>query len=388
MSRRRAFQYAFHAATALALNALVMPSAWSQAQEVVVGVSVSVTGPAASLGLAEKQSIELRPRTLGGLPVRYVILDDATDPSQAAKNARRLIDVEKVDVIIGSSTVPASLTMAEIAAETKTPQIALAPFSAKPEQHPWVFPLPQNVSIMAGAVFDHMKAKGVKSLGFIGFSDAWGESWLKEAQARTTELGIKLAAVERYVRTDTSVTAQTLKLMAAQPDAVLVAGSGSPSALPMRSLRERGYKGQIYQAHGVANNDFLRVSGEADEGAILPSGPVLVVEQLADDHPAKSAGLSYVRAYEAKYGPGSRNNFGAYAHDATLVLDRAVAVAARKARPGSAEFRQALRDAIEGTRDLAVTHGVINMSAKDHSGFDARSRVLLSIQKNSWQLLK
>lgn len=374
--------------TGLAAAAMLAAPALAQAQEVVVGVSISATGPAASLGIAEKQTLEMAPKTLGGKPVRYVILDDATDPSNAAKNAHRLVDVDKVDVIIGSTAVPASLAIAEVAAQTKTPQIALAPFAAKPEQLPWVFSLPQSVSIMAGALFDHMKAKGVKTVGYIGFSDAWGEAWLKETNARAEALGIKVVAVERYARSDTSVTAQTLKLVSAQPDVVLVGASGSPAALPMRALRERGFKGQIYQTHGVANNDFLRVSGEADEGAILPSGPVLVAEMLPDSHPAKAAGVAYAKSYEAKYGPGSRNNFGAYANDAVLVLDKAVATAAAKTKPGTPEFRQALRDAIEGTKGLAVSHGVITMSPQDHSGFDQRSRVLLSIQKNTWQLVK
>lgn len=371
------------------LAALVAPSvALAQAQDVVVGVTISMTGPAASLGIPEKQTIELLPKTLGGLPVRYVVLDDATDPSNAAKNARRLVDVDKVDAIIGSTAVPSSLSVAEVAAQTKTPQLALAPLIAKPEQFPWVFSLPQAVDVMGSAVFEHMKAKGVKTLGFIGFSDAWGESWLKEAQARLPGMGIEIVDVERYARTDTSVTAQALKLSVAKPDAVLIAGSGSPSALPMRALRERGYKGQFYQTHGVANNDFLRVSGESDEGAILPSGPVLVAEKLPAEHPSKAAGLAYVTAYETKYGAGSRNNFGAHAYDAYLVLDKAVAVAATKAKPGTAEFRQALRDGIEATRNLPVTHGVITMSAQNHSGFDERARVLLSIEKNTWQLVK
>jgi branched-chain amino acid transport system substrate-binding protein len=374
---------------ALALaSGLSQAPAWGQAPTIVVGVSLSTTGPAASLGIPEKQSLELLPPTLGGLAARYVILDDATDPSQAAKNARRLIDSDKADVIIGSSAVPSSLAVAEVAAQARTPQIALAPFQPKPDQQAWVFPLPQSVAVMGGALFDHIKAQGYKSVAFIGFADAWGEAWLKELQARADAGAFKVAAVERYGRTDTSVTAQALKIAAARPDAVLIGASGSPASLPMRALRERGYKGQVYQTHGVANNDYLRVAGEANQGAVLPSGPVLVAELLPDSHPSKAAGLAYVKAYEAKYGPASRNNFGAYAHDAYLVLDRAVAAAAAKAKPGTPEFRQALRDAIEATKNLAVTHGVVSMSPTDHSGFDARGRVLLVIDKNNWKLIK
>lgn len=372
------------AATCLTLS-LAGNHALAQNAPVVVGVSVSSTGPAASLGIPEKQSIELMPKTLGGQPVKYVVLDDATDPSQAAKNARRLVESDKADVIIGSSAVPPSLAIAEVAAQSKTPQIALAPFTPKAEHLAWVFPLPQSVDVMGSAVFDDMQAKGFKTVAFIGFSDAWGESWLKALQARE-RADFKIVASERYGRNDTSVTAQALKISAARPDAVLIGASGSPASLPMRALNERGYKGQIYQTHGIANNDYLRVAGKASQGAILPSGPVLVVEQLDDAHPSKAVGAAYVKLYEDKYGQGSRNNFGAYAWDAYLLLDSAVAKAATSAQPGTPAFRQALRDALEGTSNLAVTHGVINMTSSDHSGFDTRSRVLLEVDQGGWKL--
>ena len=360
--------------------------AWAQSGQVTIGVSLSTTGPAASLGIAEKNTIELLPKTLGGLPVQYIVLDDASDPTQAAKNARRFVESEKVDAIIGTSNTPGSLAVAEVANESKTPQIALAPFT--PKQIQWVFPLPQSIAVMSTALFEHMKQSGIKSLGFIGFSDAYGEAWIQDAQKTAAQFGVSIVATERFARTDQSVTAQTLKLMQAKPDAVLIAGSGTPAALPMRALRERGYKGQLYQTHGVANNDFLRISGKADEGVILPTGNVLVVEQLAEGNRSKKPGLSYVQAYETKHGAGSRSPFGAYAQDAYLLLDQAVAVAAKKAKPGSADFRVALRDAIEGVKDLPVTHGIISMSPTDHSGYNQESRVLVTIEKGSWKLLK
>jgi branched-chain amino acid transport system substrate-binding protein len=360
--------------------------AMAQSGQVTIGVTLSTTGPAASLGIAEKNTIELLPKTLGGLPVQYIVLDDASDPTQAAKNARRFVESEKVDAIIGTSNTPGSLAVAEVANESKTPQIALAPFT--PKQIQWVFPLPQSVAVMSTALFEHMKQSGIKSLGFVGFSDAYGEAWLQDAQKTAAQFGISIVATERFARTDQTVTAQTLKLMQAKPDAVLIAGSGTPAALPMRALRERGYKGQLYQTHGVANNDFLRISGKADEGVILPTGNVLVVEQLTDANPSKKPGLNYVQTYEAKHGAGSRSPFGAYAQDAYLLLDQAVAVAAKKAKPGSADFRVALRDAMEGVKDLPVTHGVISMSPTDHSGYSQTSRVLVTIEKSSWKLLK
>lgn len=375
-----------HVLTALALATSLALPVLAQAQTINVGVSLSTTGPAASLGIAEKNSIELLPKTLGGLPVNYIVLDDASDPSQAAKNARRFIDSDKVDVVIGSTTVPTSLAIAEAATASKTPQIALAPF--EPKQIQWVFPLPHSVNVMSSALFEHMKAHNVKTIAFIGFSDAYGEGWLQNVQKGAAEHGIKVAAVERYARSDQSVTAQTLKLMQTNPQAVFIAASGTPAALPMRALRDRGYKGQFYQTHGVANNDFLRVSGSADEGVVLPTGNVLVSEQLPDGHPSKKVGLDYLKAYEGKHGVGSRSPFGAYAYDTYLVLDKAVATIAKQAKPGTPEFRAALREAIEKTHKLPVTHGVVTMSPTDHSGLGVDGRVLVTIEKNAWKLLK
>lgn len=372
----------------ITLGAAALALSLGAAADVTVGVSLSATGPGASLGIAEKNTIEMLPKTLGGQAVNYIVLDDATDPAAANKNARRFVESDKVDVIIGSSTVPTSIAMIDAAVSSKTPQIGLAPFPVKPEQHAWVFPLPQSVALMASAIYENLKSKNLKTLGFIGFSDAWGESWVKELQARLEAQGVKLVATERYARTDQSVTGQVLKLMAANPDAVLVGAAGTPGVLPMRTLRERGYKGQIYQTHGVANMDFLRLAGNTDEGVLLPTGPVLIAEQLPPNHPSKAVAFNYVMKYESKHGTNSRNNFGAYAYDAYLVLDAAVAAAAKKANPGTPEFRAALRDAIEATRDLPVTHGVITMSKQDHSGYDERGRVLVTIFKDNWKLAK
>ncbi len=379
---RRQLLTGISAAFALAFGGVSL----AQAQTVTIGVSVSSTGPAASLGISQKNTIELLPKTLGGLPVNYVVLDDASDPSQASKNARRFADADKVDAIIASTTVPTSLAVAEVASEAKIPQIALAPFAPKAIQ--WVFPLPHSISVMSSVLFEEMKKRDTKTLAFIGFSDAYGEAWLKDVEKRAEQNGIKLVAVERYARTDQSVTAQALKLTAQKPDAVFIAASGTPAALPMRALRERGFKGQFYQTHGAANNDFLRVAGNTDEGLILPTGLVLVAEQLPDSNPSKKVALSYLKAYEGKHGAGSRNPFGAYAQDAYLLLEKAVATVGKKAAPGTPEFRAALRDALEKTKDLPLTHGMNTMSATDHSGLGEGARVLITIEKDSWKLLK
>ncbi len=357
----------------------------AHAETVNVGVSISSTGPAASLGIAQKNSVELLPKTLGGLPVNYVMLDDATDPSQAGRNARRFVDAEKVDAIIGSTTVPTSLAVAEVATEVGIPQIALAPFT--PRDPKWIFPIPQSVSVMSRALMEHMRDNGIKTLGFIGFSDAYGEAWLTDVTNRAKEYGVELVAAERYARTDQSVVAQVLKLLAAKPDAVLVAGSGTPAALPMRTLGQRGYKKQVYQTHGAANNDFLRTAGDAATGLVLPTGLILVAEQLPEDHPSRAVGLAYLKAYEGAHGEASRNPFGAYAHDAYLLLDAAVAEAAKVAKPGTPEFRAAIRNALEQSKDIVLTHGIATMSPTDHSGLGDAARSLITVQDRAWKLI-
>ncbi|VVE62566.1 Leu/Ile/Val-binding protein [Pandoraea pnomenusa] len=360
--------------------------AGAQPAAVTIGVTLSSTGPGASLGIPEKQAIGMLAPTLGGLPVRYIVLDDATDPTTATKNARRLATEDRVDAIIGSSTTPACLAVAAVAADTRTPQLGLCPFVPSAAQMRYVFSLPQSVAVMADAVLDDMKTHKVKTLGFIGFSDSYGEAWLKDIQARAGARQIQVAPVERYARNDQSVTAQALKMMSANVDAVIIAASGTPGALPMSTLRERGYKGRIYQTHGVANNDFLRVAGKSAEGVILPVGNILVAEQLSPSHPGKAVATDFAKRYEAQYGAGSRNLFAGYAYDAYLVLDRAVAVAVKQAQPGTQAFRDALVSAIEQTRGLAATHGMINVSAQDHSAYGEDGRVLVTVKGGKWTI--
>ncbi len=355
--------------------------------DITIGVSLSATGPAASLGIPEKNAFALLPTEIGGEKVRLVVLDDATDPTVATKNARRLVTEERVDAIIGSSSTPATAAMAEVAHEAKTPLVTMSPVSLPAERNEWVFRTPQQNEVMASALVAHMKSKGYKTLGFIGFSDAYGEDWLNSVTKHAGAAGIQLAVVERYARNDTSVTGQVLKLTMARPDAVLIAGSGSPAALPQGALVERGYKGQIYQTHAAANQAFLGVAGKAAEGAILPVGPVSVVKQLPDSHPSKVAGVDFVTRYEAQYGAGSFSAFAGYAHDAFRLIEAAVPAAKAKGAPGTAEFRAALRDALEASKEVVGVHGVFNMTPTDHFGLDDRSRVLIRIEGGAYKLV-
>lgn len=358
--------------------------------DINVGVLVSATGPAASLGIPEKNTFALMPTNIAGQKINYIVLDDASDTTKAVTNTKKLLGEDKVDAILGSTITPNSLAMIDVVAEAETPMISMAasariidPMDAKRR---WVFKTPQNDAQMAVAIIEHMGKTGIKTAAFIGFSDAYGEGWWNEFSKTAEARGIKIVANERYNRSDTSVTGQVLKLISANPDAVLIAGSGTPAALPQVALKERGYKGTVYQTHGVANNDFLRVGGKDVEGTWLPAGPVLVVSQLPDSNPLKKSALAYVQKYEAAYGAGSVSTFGAHAWDAGLLLAHAIPVALKKAQPGTKEFRAALRDALETTKELAGAHGVFNMSASDHLGFDQRARVMVQIKDGKWKL--
>jgi len=374
--------------TLVALAATLAAATLAHA-DVNVGVTVSATGPAASLGIPEKNTIALMPQNIGGQKINYIVLDDASDTSQAVSNTRKLINESKVDIVLGSTTTPNSLAMIDVVAESQTPMISMAasarivePVDAKRR---WVFKTPQNDIMMSLAIATSMADSGVKTVGFIGFADAYGEGWYGEFSKAAALKGLTIVANERYARTDTSVTGQALKLVAAKPDAVLIGASGTPAVLPQRTLKERGYTGKYYQTHGVANNDFLRVGGKDVEGTLLPSGPVLVSAQLPASHPVKKSASDYVAKYEAAYGKGSVSTFGAHAWDTGMLMQVAVAAALKKAQPGTAEFRVALRDALENTKEVHGAHGIFNMSATDHLGLDQRARVMVKVENGAWK---
>ena len=372
------------------VSAVLALAAGGALADINVGVTVSATGPAASLGIPEKNTIALMPQTIAGQKVNYIVLDDGSDTTKAVSNTRKLITEDKVDIILGSTVTPNSLAMIDVVSEAQVPMISMAasakivePMDAK--RH-WVFKTPQNDIQMSLAIASHMKDHGVKTVGFIGFADAYGEGWYGEFSKAAALKGITVVGNERFARNDSSVTAQVLKLQAARPDAILVAGSGTPAALPQITLKERGYTGLIYQTHGVANADFLRVGGKNVEGTYLPAGPVLVARQLPASNPVRNSAIDYVTKYEAAYGKDGVSTFGGHAWDAGQLMAAAVPVALKKAQPGTPEFRAALRDALENTKNLAGAHGIFNMTPTDHLGLDQRARVMVKIENGTWKV--
>lgn len=361
--------------------------------EITIGIDLSMTGPAAAIGIQSANAIRLWPSTIAGQPAKYIILDDATDVSRAVTNFRKLTTENKVDAIVGPNITPAALAGLDVLQETGTPMVALAASAAivQPPNDPkrrWAFKLPQNDALMAGALVEDMRKRGVKTVGFIGFADSYGEGWWKEFSALAQD-NPKVVAQERFQRNDQSVTGQVLKLMAAKPDAILIAGSGTPAALPQKTLVSRGYKGTIYQTHGIGTLEFLQIGGKDVEGTLFPTGPGVVARELPADHAARKVSLDFMEKYEGKYGPNTMTQFAGDAWGAYLLLNDAVGRALKTgAKPGTPEFRSALRDALENTKNLAVPNGVLNISDKDHQGFDERARVMGTIKDGKFAYAK
>ncbi len=373
----------FKTLVATAVAALVTGAAQA---DITVGVSLPLTGPASGLGIPMKNQIALWPTSIAGEKMKYIVLDDATDPTNGVKNARRFVTDEKVDLIIGSAATPVGIAMADVAMESQTPQLLATPAALPAGKDAWSFRLPQSNAVMSHAMVEHMKKQGVKTVGFLGYTDAYGEGWLKDFTPIAEKAGIKVIAAERFARTDTSVTAQALKLTSANPDAMLIVASGSGAAMPHMAVVERGFKGKIYQTHAAATRDLMRVGGKVVEGSYVVSGPVIAPEQLPDSHPSKKLALDFVQKYEKVYGAGSRNQFAGHAYDAVIVMEKAIPMALKKAKPGTLEFRTALRDSIETMGRTNFAHGIMSWTKQDHWGYTNETGVIVKVVNGDWKM--
>ncbi|WOP14133.1 ABC transporter substrate-binding protein [Ottowia sp. SB7-C50] len=369
------------AATALAASGAVLA-------DITIGVIAPLTGPASGLGIPVGNQAKLWPKTIAGEKLNVIVMDDATDPNQGVTHAKRFVTNDKVDVIMGSVATPVAAAIVQVAEESGTPQISWSPVGVPAGKDKWLFRLPQSNAVMGHAVIEHMKKQGIKSVGFLGYSDAYGETWLNDFKPQAEKAGIKFGPVERFARADTSVTGQALKLVSANPDAILVVASGSGAAMPQMALADRGYKGKVYQTHAAATRDLMRVGGKAVEGGFVVSGPAVLAEQLPDSHPSKAEAIKFVQQYEKAYGPGSRNQFAGHAYDSIIVMEKAVPIALKKAKPGTPEFRAALRDAFEQIGKTTLAHGVLNWTPADHWGYTQDTGVMMKVTGGEFKVEK
>lgn len=398
---------------ALALTCAIAASTASA--EITVGVSLGTTGAGASVGVMHRNALQLAPKTLGGEQVRYIILDDGSKEDNAAKNAAKLTEEDKVDALIGSSLTGSTFRMVVEAEKAKTPLLAPTPPIA-PRGAPgtvggsWAFVVPQSMDLMMSAVAQHMSGRGIKNPAFIGYADNFGDQVYKAMLSR----GFNFSTRIKFRRDGGGVielgteggpggmwTAEiprgrggelepvSLKgLNSYAPDAVVVALTGAFQGKAQIRLAEDEFNGPIYHSQFGVSRAFLQIAKKAAQGAIAPTSPLIVAEDLPSDYPTKAVSLDFVKRYESTFGSGSRNVFAGYTYDSILLLDAAAAVALKQARPGTPEFRAALRDALENAKNIVGTHGIYNMTPSNHNGLDERARVLVHVVDEEWRLMK
>lgn len=360
----------------------------ARAADLKVGLSVSLSGPNSSLGVLYEKGMQAalayKPE-VNGRKIRLIVLDDGSDPTVAGRNARKLVNEDKVDVLMGTSGVPSAIAMSQVARDAHVPMIGLTPIHVDTAQNPWIVTVAQPAGLMIDAVVQHMKKAGIKTVGYIGFSDAWGDLVYDALKKSAAADGIQVLGNERYARSDASVTGQVLKLMAMKPDAIMTGGAGTPGALPFLTLAERGFKGPVYGQHALINPDFVRVVGAAGQGALMSTGPVIVAEQLPDNYPTKKISLDFRKVYQKVHHVPTSDAYSAYSFDAWLVFTDAAARA--KGEPGMPEFRKSLRDAIVSTKELVGTHGVYTFGPDSVYGVDERARVMVKLDDGHWKLV-
>ncbi|MEB0056674.1 ABC transporter substrate-binding protein [Variovorax sp. RTB1] len=373
--------------TAVALGIAMGLSAAAMAADLKIGFISSLSGPVSALGIPYEKGIRAaiaESPMLAGHKVELIVLDDASDPTTAGRNARKLVVEDKVDVLIGTSGVPGAMAIAAVAKELNVPLISPTPVTIAGGADTWTVTVSQSFPLMVSAVVERMQKAGVKTVAYIGFSDALGDLAYDSLKTSTDAAGIKIVANERYARADASVTGQILKITALRPDAVFAGNSGTPGALPYLALAERGYKGQLYGTHGLINADFVRVGGASIEGLQVPSGPVLVADQIAADNPIRAVSMNFRAAYQKVNGAPPNDAFSSYTYDSYLLLGDAAK--RTKGEPGTPAYRTALRDAIMSTKELVGTHGVYNFKPDDRYGSDKRGVVMVKMQKGQWKL--
>lgn len=358
------------------------------AADLNVGIILSATGPAAAIGIAERNGAAFGPAEIMGRKVNYLFLDEASDSTAAVAALRKLYQESRIDILVGPTTTPGSFAVIDPAVEYKVPVITLAPVNALvapvDARRRWIFKTTTNDDHEAVPLFANMKKTGVKKLALIGFGDSYGDAWSKVSADLSEKSGIEIVADEKYARTDTTVVGQILKIIAAGPDAVLIAASGAPAALPLLQLREKGYAGQIYGTLGATFGDFRKLTGKQGDGIFVPLSPAVGAASFPDEYSAKKSALEFIQRYETRFGPDSRNIFAGSAYDALLLIERAAPTALKTAEPGTAEFREGLRSAIEGLRGIAGSRGVYNYGPDNHTGLDQSALILGKLEKGQW----
>lgn len=362
--------------------------AGTAAADIKVGVVASMTGPGSSYGTVTKQTYEVAVQEIDGEKVTYYFMDDGSDPSRAVQNVRKMAQEENVDILVGFNGVQIPRAVQPLLSEFKLPAIAGAPLTLTGKDAEWFISVVQPVQNWMIPVVDSMAAAGVKTVGFIGYADSWGDDTLKALKTVGASKGIEVVVEERYARGDTSTTPQMLKIFAQRPDAIFVGAGGTGAALPSLDLERLGYDGRIYHTNAVATPQFLKVAGTAAEGNFAVTGPLTVVDKLEDGHPSKALALDFIERFNAKHATEGVDVIAGYNFDASILFEAAARQALKTAKPGTPEFREALRSAMHSLSGVVGVTASFNYKEGSSDGVGPEATIVVTAKDGAWQPTK
>jgi branched-chain amino acid transport system substrate-binding protein len=357
------------------------------AEPIKIGSVLSVTGPAAFLGDPELKTLQLYVEKINkeggvlGRPLELVHYDDGSDANSANSFGKRLIESDKVDFLIGGTTTGSTMSMAPLADRAGIPFISLAGGVVVVEPvKKWLFKTPHTDRMAAERVFEDMKKRGLTKIALLSETSGFGQSGKKESEAAAAKLGITLVANESYGPKDTDMSPQLTKIRGtAGVQALFVFGLGQGPAIVNKNAKMLGLSMPIYHAHGVASEEFIKLSGGAAEGVRLPAAALLVAAKLPESDPQKPVALGYAKAYSDRY-KEEVSTFGGHAHDALMILVGAI-------KRANGIEKDKVRDAIEQTKGYIGADGKFNMSPTDHMGLDLSAFRMLEVRNNDWALI-
>ena len=375
---------ALAAAIILALFAILGCS--KDSNTIKVGAVLSVTGPASFLGEPEKNTLLLLQEEINagggvdGRKLEVIVYDDESDVNKCVMAAKKLIEQDKVAVVLGPSISGNTLAIAKFFAPAKIPLVSCAAAEkiVKPVD-PWVFNTPQLDRHAVGKILADAKKKGYAKLAILTVSDGFGQAGRGVLQELIPAQGFTLVADEVYGPKDTDMSSQLTKIKGVAPDAIICWGTNPGPAVVARNRAQLGLKTPLYMSHGVASKKFIELAGDAAEGLVLPAGRLVAVAQVPEGNPQKALLTKYVADYAKKYG-NPPSTFGGHAYDALMLVVNAV-------KAGKSAKSQDIRDNLEKIKGLAGTAGIYTMTPENHNGLDESAFVMVAIEKGEWKVI-
>ena len=372
------------AGTALVLGAFGAIAA----EPIKIGSVLSVTGPAAFLGDPELKTLQLYVDDINkkggviGRPLQLVHYDDGSDANKANSFAKRLIEDDKVDILVGGTTTGSTMSMVPLAEKSGTPFVSLAGAVVIIEPvKKFVFKTPHTDRMAAEKVFEDMKKRGITKVALLSETSGFGASGKKETEAVAGKYGITLVANETYGPKDTDMSPQLTKIKGTPGvQAVFVFGLGQGPAIVTKNYKQLGITLPLYQSHGVASDEYLKLAGPAAEGVRLPSPAQLIPEKLPASDPQKPVVTAYENAYKAAY-KQDVSTFGGYAYDGLMLAVDAI-------KRANSTDKAKVRDALESTKGFVGTSGTFNMSPTDHMGLDLSAFRMLEVKGGDWVIVQ